>query len=328
MNDDVEQEQQLADTNQELNEELIKMMKRVNQAQSRVFAPAKRSKSKKKGIKKGRTPKENPFNLEPTPAESTPAPESARPTTGKKKPRHQPEQSFETSVHVLFDTILTGEMADIRYLINNFIEKGVDVKSLLDQRDDAVGHTLLFFAARIYYKGITGAVTRYLIEEVGIDASHEDSSQQTAAFYAAREGNEECLKVLVSLGGININHLDCYEQSALFYAIYHGRTSTVIFMVEELNAEFDRPDIYAQTGILIAQQHSRPHIVKYLISKGASTKVLGDGNSRSSSEEERDEKKKRKKKSMSKHKKKKKVESGSDYEDELFGTSTKKGNLI
>ncbi len=58
---------------------------------------------------------------------------------------------------------------------------------------------------------------QYLVEERGIDPTEVDRIQQTALYYAAREGKYLACEYLLSKG-LEINKPDYYQQTPVYYA--------------------------------------------------------------------------------------------------------------
>jgi len=62
--------------------------------------------------------------------------------------------------------------------------------------------------------------------EMGVKANQTDELNQTALYYAAREGHPEVIDFLVKHGCLP-NQLDCYGQTPIFYAAREGHLETV-----------------------------------------------------------------------------------------------------
>jgi ankyrin repeat protein len=74
-----------------------------------------------------------------------------------------------------------------------------------------------------------------LLLSLGCSAGHRDSVEQTALFYAARDGRDKVLEILLE-NGANINDADRLGQTALFYGARDGRTSTVELMLKHVRS--------------------------------------------------------------------------------------------
>ena len=58
---------------------------------------------------------------------------------------------------------------------------------------------------------------RHLVEEKGVDPTEVDRIQQTATYYAAREGKYLACKYLLDKG-VDLNKMDYYQQTPIYYA--------------------------------------------------------------------------------------------------------------
>ena len=80
--------------------------------------------------------------------------------------------------------------------------------------------------------------------DLNCSSSVVDIHNQTAIFYAAREGKTEVVEWLVKEGGCQVNQLDKNGQTALFYAAREDRFECVTKMINELGADPLIRDIY------------------------------------------------------------------------------------
>jgi ankyrin repeat protein len=86
-------------------------------------------------------------------------------------------------------------------------------------------------------------VCKYLAFE-GCQSNLADIHNQTALFYAAREGMVDVVEWLVKTAGCNINHIDRNGQTALLYAARENRFECVKMMVNSLGADPLVRDVY------------------------------------------------------------------------------------
>ncbi|XP_053993185.1 uncharacterized protein LOC128884125 isoform X2 [Hylaeus volcanicus] len=117
--------------------------------------------------------------------------------------------------------------------------------------------TALFFAAR---DGHVEAVR--LLLSLGCSAGHRDSVEQTALFYAARDGRDKVLEILLE-NGVNINDADRLGQTALFYGARDGRTSTVELMLKH-GANIHLNDRNRRTALYYATRSNHPEVIALL----------------------------------------------------------------
>ena len=63
-------------------------------------------------------------------------------------------------------------------------------------------------------------MAEFLVGE-GVDPCYNDTLNQSALFYASREGNLSLVDYLIKLGCVP-NHMDNYGQTSIFYAAREG----------------------------------------------------------------------------------------------------------
>ena len=61
---------------------------------------------------------------------------------------------------------------------------------------------------------------------MGVKPNMTDSLNQTALYYAARDGKNNIIEYLIH-HGCNVNHIDTYGQTPIFYASREGNIDTV-----------------------------------------------------------------------------------------------------
>jgi hypothetical protein len=126
--------------------------------------------------------------------------------------------------------------ADCIALIDTLVTKyGVDVNVL----DGVMKQNVVFYASKC---GSLQATQR--LAALGADCALKDVHDQTALFYAAREGRSSVVEWLVKEYGCDVNHIDRNGQTALFYSARENQFSTVSLMVEALGADPLIRDIY------------------------------------------------------------------------------------
>eukprot|EP00435_Cladocopium_sp_Y103_P063634 s205_g25.t1 len=92
--------------------------------------------------------------------------------------------------------------------------------------------TLVFFAAarRVGQDAEAMALCKMLAER-GIDINHGDELNQTALFYAARQGHANTIRYLIGRGA-KTNVVDKNGETALFFAVLYKRTAAVKALLE------------------------------------------------------------------------------------------------
>jgi len=92
------------------------------------------------------------------------------------------------------------------------------------------GQTLMFLAAS-RSSTLGGALEiAQKLADLKVPVNFQDDHRQTALYYAAREGNADCVAFLVE-GKCDPNHQDVRGQTALFYACRHGRVKSCQMLV-------------------------------------------------------------------------------------------------
>lgn len=94
-------------------------------------------------------------------------------------------------------------------------------------------------------------------EEFGADANSLDSvMRQNVMFYTAKAGSLRCCKELWSLG-CSCSLTDVHNQTALFYAAREGRTDVVEWLVREGGCLINQVDKNCQTALFYAAREDR-----------------------------------------------------------------------
>jgi ankyrin repeat protein len=68
-------------------------------------------------------------------------------------------------------------------------------------------------------------MVEFLVQN-GVDAATQDKLNQTALYYACRDGKVNLAELLVRLG-CNVNHQDSNTQTPLFYAAREGHLEVI-----------------------------------------------------------------------------------------------------
>ena len=94
---------------------------------------------------------------------------------------------------------------------------GISVAFLYDEN---YRHNAIFYATLIKDEAVSLKMVEYLLTQ-GVDPTVNDTLNQTALFYASREGKPSLLETLVARG-CNPNHVDTYQQTPIFYGAREG----------------------------------------------------------------------------------------------------------
>jgi hypothetical protein len=119
------------------------------------------------------------------------------------------------------------------------------------------------------YLGLSEVVHDILFKEkIDIEIEAKDRSGQTALVWAAAQGHEAVVKLLLEKGA-EIEENDCsYGQTVLLRAAVQGHEAVVKLLLEK-GAEIETMDNYGRTALARAAQYGRETVVKLLVEKGA-----------------------------------------------------------
>lgn len=152
-------------------------------------------------------------------------------------------------------------------------------KALADTSDDVLasncpvtGQSVLFYAVQRKNDEEALKICTMLCDERKVcSPAWLDANQQSALFFAARDGNVKCVRYLLEKG-CNPNHRDSAEQTALFYAAREGRTDVVEALLDA-GADINAMDHLGQTALFYASRDGRFETVKAMVSRGADVAV-------------------------------------------------------
>lgn len=129
---------------------------------------------------------------------------------------------------------------------------------------DILDQTALFYASR---DGRSKVIK--LLLEAGCSPNHRDQYGQTPIYYAARENQLEIAQQLINAGA-DLNNEDMHQQTCLFYAARQGNIDMCAKLIDN-GANINHTDNKKQTPLHWAQKSKKSETVDYLISRGAST---------------------------------------------------------
>lgn len=66
-----------------------------------------------------------------------------------------------------------------------------------------------------------------ILKELGVRPDQPDTLNQTALYYASREGKLQLIDFLVKEGNCKVNHVDTYGQSPIFYSAREGHIDAI-----------------------------------------------------------------------------------------------------
>eukprot|EP00438_Fugacium_kawagutii_P015501 Skav201349 [mRNA] locus=scaffold2643:18494:19630:+ [translate_table: standard] len=154
---------------------------------------------------------------------------------------------------LLFTSIKTSPLAQAQKLIENFNPVALKIcfqPTLQNQ-------TALFFAAaRKVGQDLQALALCRLLLQRGISIRHTDELNQTALFYAARQGHADTVACLMRKGS-DPNHRDKNGQTAIFYAVSKKRKDAVKALLDG-GATVEVVDNWGRTCMSIAPPEILP----------------------------------------------------------------------
>jgi len=128
-------------------------------------------------------------------------------------------------------------------------------------QQDCLDSTPLMWAAR---NGHEGAVKLVLGRE-DVDPNRPDKYDQTPLFCAAFEGYEGVVKLLLGREDVDPNRPDKYNQTPLLCAAAEGHEGVVNLLLGREDVDPNRPDKYNQTPLLCAAAEGHEGVVNLLL---------------------------------------------------------------
>ena len=107
----------------------------------------------------------------------------------------------------ILETIKKGDIDGVRSEIEKYLSSGDqgDISSILQQiHDEKYHHNSIFYATLIKDEQQCMRMVEFLVHN-GVDAATQDKLNQTALYYACRDGKFNLAELLVKLG-CNVNH--------------------------------------------------------------------------------------------------------------------------
>jgi ankyrin repeat protein len=153
-------------------------------------------------------------------------------------------------------------------LVSCLLQHGADTKSLSNS-----GQTPLLTAAAVAHD--PGArewedVIKQLLDD-GADINHADDKSCTALIYAARNGHESIVRLLLERGASVDQAEEDAERNgwtALVHAAQNGFESIVRLLIDH-NADVNKSGGNGDTAVLYAARNGYAEIVRTLLEKGA-----------------------------------------------------------
>lgn len=151
-------------------------------------------------------------------------------------------QDFEVPpllAKAILDAIKKGDLETVRTECEK-LGNGNAALVLPHLHDQKNFHNPIFYASLIKEESKCVKMVEYLIQN-GVDAATVDSLNQTALYYACREGKLNLVEILVKQGCM-VNHTDSNVQTPLFYACREGHLEVVRRLIQAYKADPDQVD--------------------------------------------------------------------------------------
>ncbi|CAI2371248.1 unnamed protein product [Moneuplotes crassus] len=128
---------------------------------------------------------------------------------------------------------------------------------------DKIEQTILFYAAREGYDNVID----WLVNDHHLEVDKKDMYVQTPLYYACAKGRENTLLKLIDMGA-DCSSLDLENQTALFFAARNGHTEICNILLTN-NCPVNQKDKKGKGAIEIACKFKRTKTVEFLKEKGA-----------------------------------------------------------
>ena len=119
--------------------------------------------------------------------------------------------------------------------------------------------------------GLEEVVELFLHEDTSTktDIDSKDTNGPTPLFYAANDGHDAVVKLLLGTASVGANLRDLWGQASLLYAAKNGHEAVVKLLLRIGNAEVDAKDERGRTSLFYAVENRHEAMVKLLITSKA-----------------------------------------------------------
>ena len=114
------------------------------------------------------------------------------------------------------------------------------------------------------------AVVRLLIERGVVDINTKDFRGRTSLIWAVKKGHEAVVQLLIERGDVDINAKDDrYGQTSLIWAAENGHEAVVRLLIERGDVDINaRDNEYGRTSLIWAAENGHEAVVRLLIERG------------------------------------------------------------
>jgi Ankyrin repeats (3 copies)/Ankyrin repeats (many copies) len=128
---------------------------------------------------------------------------------------------------------------------------------------DGHGRTPLWYAAANGHE----AVVRLLVDRDDVEADSKDRYDQTPLSWAAANGHEAVVRLLVDRDDVEAESKDWYDQTPLSWAAANGHEAVVRLLVDRDDVEADSKDEYGRTPLSWAAANGHEAVVRLLVDR-------------------------------------------------------------
>ena len=145
--------------------------------------------------------------------------------------------------------------------IDEIVAGLVEVEGCNINQRDCVDNTPLMWAACNGHE----RVVKIVLGRDDVNPNKPDGYGQTPLLHAARNGHKGVVKILLGRDDVNPDRPDRYDQAPLLQAARNGHEGVVNILLGRGDVNPDRPDEYGKTPLLLAACNGHGGVVKLLL---------------------------------------------------------------
>jgi hypothetical protein len=172
----------------------------------------------------------------------------------------------QTKISILWRAVKDGDQG----LVEKLLQSGVDPNV-----QDLDGRTPLLLAIVLHERGVIGSLLEWYDVEsdhngwTPVDIELKNKQHQTPLWWAAREGLEDVVRVLLNTGRTDANSRDWKGLSPLCWAAHNGLNAVVRQLLSCGTVGLDCPELKEWTPLLRAAMNGHEEVVRILLAHGA-----------------------------------------------------------